>query len=58
MLKSIKKNKMRILKLNRYPKYFALKKEELLEEKKEEIASYRWLKEEVEKKRGKRIRRS
>ena len=41
MLKSIEKNKIRILKLNRYPKYFALEKEELSEKKREEIALYR-----------------
>jgi hypothetical protein len=58
MLKSIEKNKIRILKLNRYPKYFILEKEELSKEKREEIALYRWLKEEVERRRGKRTRRS
>jgi len=40
MLKSIEKNKMRILELNRCPKYFALEKEELLKEKREEIVLY------------------
>jgi len=40
MLKSIEKNKIRILKLNRYLKYFILEKKELLEEKREEIALY------------------
>jgi hypothetical protein len=49
---------MRILELNRCPKYFALEKEELLKEKREEIASYRWLKEEAERRRGKRTGRS
>jgi len=58
MLKSIEKNKIRILELNRCPKYFTLEKEELSEEKREEIASYRWLKEEVERRRGKRTGRS
>ena len=58
MLKSIEKNKMRILELDRCPEYFALEKEELSEEKREEIASCGWLKEEAERRRGKRTGRS
>ena len=58
MLKSIKKNKIKILKLNRYPKYFILEKEKLLKKKKEEIALYRQLKEEIKRRRGKKTKRS
>jgi len=41
MLKTLEKNKIRIFKLNKYPKYFAIEKEELLEEIKEEVTSYK-----------------
>jgi len=58
MLKFIKKNKIRILKLNKCLKYFILEKKKLLEEKREEIALYRWLKEKVKRRRGKRTGRS
>ena len=58
ILKSIEKNKIRILKLNRCPKYFILEKEKLLKKKREEIALCGWLKEEAERRRGKKTRRS
>ena len=58
ILKFIEKNKIKILKLNRCPKYFILEKEKLLEEKREKIALYRWLKEEIKRRREKRTRRS
>jgi len=41
MLKTLEKNKIRIFKLDRCPKYFAMEKEKLLEKIKEEVASYR-----------------
>jgi hypothetical protein len=41
ILKTLEKNKIRIFKLNKYSKYFTIEKEELLEEIREEVASYR-----------------
>ena len=41
MLKTLEKNKMRIFKLNRYPEYFVMEKEELSKKTKEEVASCR-----------------
>ena len=58
MLKILEKNKIRIFKLNRYFKYFIIEKEELLKEIREKVALCRWLKEEIVRRRDKRIRRS
>jgi len=58
ILKTLEKNKIRIFKLNRCFKYFAIKKEELLEKTREEVALYRWLKEKITKRRDKRTKRS
>ena len=58
MLKTLEKNKIKIFKLDRYPEYFTIEKEELLEKIKEKVVLCRWLKEEIAKRRDKRTRRS